>query len=215
MKHNKSGNKRRQLLKTAALTGGLAGVSGLTADKWVKPLVSSVVLPVHAQTSSNQRFIILGFNLFGSLNQDTSKSEGLMIANKIKDLFIPPVYAQVEESIPLTEIYLDQISETLFKCVITATLFTSVDEIDYLFASAILSGEIEVGEEAQLQGKGCVLGEEEPTSISITLLSVSLNNEATIQVMTDSGSELVTLQFAPNATEPEYILCEVNSIAEG
>lgn len=48
---NKSGNSRRRLLKGIAVGGGaIAGLKALP-EQWSRPVVNSVLLPVHAQTS--------------------------------------------------------------------------------------------------------------------------------------------------------------------
>ncbi len=44
-----SDDKRRQLVKGAAL-----GVGGITLTHWSRPVVESVVLPAHAQTTGPQ-----------------------------------------------------------------------------------------------------------------------------------------------------------------
>lgn len=46
----RSNNARRKLLK-GTIAGGAAIGTGLMADKWAKPVVNSVLMPAHAQTS--------------------------------------------------------------------------------------------------------------------------------------------------------------------
>lgn len=48
--HNPRGAARRRLLRAVGKSGGLA-IGGLLAANWIKPVVRSVLLPAHAQTS--------------------------------------------------------------------------------------------------------------------------------------------------------------------
>ena len=193
-------NKRRQLLKSAAMSGGVAGVGGLTTTKWVKPLVSAVVLPVHAQTTPGQRFIAIE-DVSGFVQlKSTSKNDGLMLAKKIKQLLISPAYA-VELESPL-QVYLEQLTETVFKLVIdlVATQFGVV------FISANYSGEVIIGVETDIEGISCQDGVIDPDSTTtVKLVSVSLGNEAKIEIF--DGELNLTLQFAPTAMPPEFVVC--------
>ena len=47
---SKKSMKRRKLVRTVATTGGVAA-TGFLGGAWVKPVVESVVLPAHAQTT--------------------------------------------------------------------------------------------------------------------------------------------------------------------
>ncbi len=48
-----SSNKRRQALKNIALGGGLISAASMAPQKWVRPVVDSVILPSHANTSDD------------------------------------------------------------------------------------------------------------------------------------------------------------------
>jgi len=49
--HPDSGSTRRRLLKTAVLGGAAAAALKLAPEQWSRPMVRSVTLPAHAQTS--------------------------------------------------------------------------------------------------------------------------------------------------------------------
>ena len=52
MKTEQEKDSRRRLLKHLASAGGAAiGVAAILPEKWVKPVVDAVVVPLHAQTS--------------------------------------------------------------------------------------------------------------------------------------------------------------------
>lgn len=55
---DKTTNKRRKFL--AGITTGAAAVGMASNGKWVKPVVESTVLPVHAQTSAAEAMTIQG-----------------------------------------------------------------------------------------------------------------------------------------------------------
>ena len=55
---DKATNKRRKFL--AGITSGAAAVGMASNGKWVKPVVESTVLPVHAQTSGGEAMLIEG-----------------------------------------------------------------------------------------------------------------------------------------------------------
>lgn len=51
MENKECNGKRRKLLKTIAAGSGAIFAGGLLPESWTKPVVNSVVLPAHAQTS--------------------------------------------------------------------------------------------------------------------------------------------------------------------
>lgn len=65
--------KRRKLLMTASLSSAV--ISTISITKWVKPVVSSVVLPAHGQTSADSgRNVILRFtDRVDSINPDPAR----------------------------------------------------------------------------------------------------------------------------------------------
>ncbi len=50
----KTSNARRKLLKSLATGGGVALTAKSLPEKWAKPVVDSVILPVHAQTTKEE-----------------------------------------------------------------------------------------------------------------------------------------------------------------
>ena len=47
----KSNEGRRRLIKKLAIGGGVATTASSMPTKWVKPVLDSVILPAHAQTT--------------------------------------------------------------------------------------------------------------------------------------------------------------------
>ncbi len=52
-KQKDTNSQRRKLLKTVAISGGVIGATQSMPEKWLKPVVDSVILPSHATTSDN------------------------------------------------------------------------------------------------------------------------------------------------------------------
>ncbi len=48
---------RRQATKKLLVGGGIAGATTLNANRWVKPVVDSTVLPAHAGASGNEEMV--------------------------------------------------------------------------------------------------------------------------------------------------------------
>ncbi|MEM7359667.1 MAG: hypothetical protein AAF431_11265 [Pseudomonadota bacterium] len=66
-------NKKRQTLKKVA---SVSAVAALMPTTWTKPILSSVVLPAHAQTSVSGRFTIQGSQLACLVSgPDTTRSD--------------------------------------------------------------------------------------------------------------------------------------------
>lgn len=74
---------RRRLLKSLMVGGSILTISRSLPEKWVRPVVESVVLPAHAQTSA----INGHFAGFANTGQVTAE------ATPILDLLAPRVYA--------------------------------------------------------------------------------------------------------------------------
>ena len=50
-------DSRRRLLKALSLGGAAAGLGQVLPERWVRPIVNSVVLPAHAQLSPGQQVV--------------------------------------------------------------------------------------------------------------------------------------------------------------
>lgn len=72
--HNPRGAARRRLLRAIGKSGGLA-IGSLLAANWVKPVVKSVMLPAHAQTSLGGCPI----EVFGSVQPSSSAPFSLSV----------------------------------------------------------------------------------------------------------------------------------------
>ncbi len=79
---------RRQAIKLMMATGGVV-TAAATSDKWLKPVVNSVVLPAHAQTSV--------FSPIGNFSSLISSPRGFAKRNRVLDLLVPNAVAQTTE----------------------------------------------------------------------------------------------------------------------
>lgn len=82
--NNNTRDPRRRLLKTIAAGGSAAGLAALPG-KWAKPVVASVILPAHAQTSPGCLGTLAncpsGYSYSGSDSYGTNKSFSPEITN--------------------------------------------------------------------------------------------------------------------------------------
>jgi len=70
-------NKNKSLVRRKlVLLTGVSGIAGLTADVWLKPVVNSVVLPVHAQTSMGPVMAVLEGVEDGEINTEFTVQAG-------------------------------------------------------------------------------------------------------------------------------------------
>lgn len=86
---------RRKLLKSALLGGGAAGAYFLAPEQWTRPVIESVTLPAHAQTS----VVTLGEGPWASGEplQDGSLPRDRTFAQRLSDFLVQPAAAGVEE----------------------------------------------------------------------------------------------------------------------
>ena len=92
---DKTSTKRRKLLKSVAAGGSTLVVAKVLPDQWARPVVESVMLPAHAQTSSSS-----AFGPFGSVGPIamTETEPSLQMAEQgfseeLLEFFIPAVQA--------------------------------------------------------------------------------------------------------------------------
>ncbi len=86
---------RRQLLKTLVAGGGVMASGKLLPDEWSRPVVESVLLPAHAQTTGDDSDDEVDYDgVFAFVNVDPvytpHEEEGIL------DMFAGPAHADVE-----------------------------------------------------------------------------------------------------------------------
>ena len=86
-------NSRRKLLKTAAASSGLAVAATALPVTWTKPVVDSILLPAHAQTSGAVVGGVYTAATVGITFKSNSNKTGVQYA--LLDSLISPVNAQV------------------------------------------------------------------------------------------------------------------------
>lgn len=92
---NRPATGRRKLLKSALLGGGAAGAWLLAPERWTRPVIESVTLPAHAQTSQ----VTLGDGPWATATpiQDGSLPRDRSFAQRLSDFFVQPAAAGVKE----------------------------------------------------------------------------------------------------------------------
>lgn len=80
-----SNNSRRKLLKSIAAGSGAVVAGRTLPDSWSRPVVDSIVLPAHAQTSAR---------IYGGLQVTDNESERNMFAEAL-DLVLPTAQADI------------------------------------------------------------------------------------------------------------------------
>lgn len=103
---------RRKLLKSALLGGGAAATSlYLAPERWTRPIIQSVTLPAHAQTSPDT----LGDGPWagdaGPL-EDVSLPRDRSFAQRLSDFLVQPAAAGIDEGDPCPSLFGICISRT-------------------------------------------------------------------------------------------------------
>lgn len=186
--------QRRKLLKLAAVSGSIAtgaGAGSLYADKWVKPVVNSILLPAHAQTTVGARFSFVG--------QDTTRlkqqNNGLMIATNAIDALIPQ--AQADSSIIIDEFYLEQLPNDRFRFMSLSTFTLDGD----IARSDFYDTELTLGVPTEITGIIC---DNKIASTTATIISVVPGGIAMLNIFKNQYS----LQSNPNAVPLFQVVCD-------
>ena len=128
---------RRKLLKTAIAGGGILGASHITMDKWLAPVIDSVVLPAHALTTDSTTqysFVDPDFEILpapGAIGAEIGMAGAMQnsasIASQIAEMLIPSAHAAVAIQAPPTrlELYLEKIEDNAYKFVLLLTAIES------------------------------------------------------------------------------------------
>jgi len=89
-------NGRRKLLKSALLGGGAAVAMYSAPERWTRPVIESVSLPAHAQTSLElgEGPWAGGSPLDGVMNTPV---RGRTLAGRVADILVPSAHALVQE----------------------------------------------------------------------------------------------------------------------
>lgn len=133
-KINKQGNLRRKLLKSAFVGSGILGTSHITMDKWLTPVIDSVMLPAHALTSpSSERYYYheehdihpAPAGAVGALlGMADSSQNKLSIANQLAEILFPSAHAAVAPQPTVAtrlEMYLEKVPDNTYKFVLLLT----------------------------------------------------------------------------------------------
>jgi len=92
---DKKGAGRRKLLKSVVAGGGAATVGKMLPDQWARPVVNSVMLPSHAQTSNSP---FGNFSRLGRFGMNESDEQDVKVADQgfseeLLEFFTPAAHA--------------------------------------------------------------------------------------------------------------------------
>lgn len=130
---------RRRLLKSIVAGGGVLATGKLLPENWARPVVQSVLLPAHAQTSPVS---FDGFFDTGELLGDAGGSQ----PGSILDMFVSPAHAQVAvcNTVSVSRIQINVSGGNAAICLTTFDASfpgsTSVNESTRELADAAISG---------------------------------------------------------------------------
>lgn len=209
-------NQRRKVLKTVVIGSGVLGAGQFTTGKWVKPVVDSVMLPAHAETTDDTGIIPgevgarysfidpsyapsengLGMQIPLAILESKSKPNAL--TQKLVDALIPSAYA-APSSLGQLELFLEITAAGVYRFV----LFLAFEpDMNYLYVfysdSTVTLGNNDV----MMSLCAADGGPSNPVVITInsvtpTMASVTLD------------SETFELLYDQNAVAPQNIACIV------
>jgi len=201
---------RRKALKNIALGGGVLGASQIGAEKWVKPVVDSIVLPAHAATTDSTGASsggvtpapLLRFSLSltevkpSEANTSIQAGKSRYIADQameqLQDLLVPS--AQAGEATTTEEFYLGQVAGSLYHFKYVRVQGGHSGGI--VFTNEV-EGDISIGQTVGMVESFCG---QPGRSYSVTLVSATAGGTAVLNMSRFRGD--LILNSAPNATPP-------------
>lgn len=124
-------SQRRKVLKSIVAGGGFAGTAAVAT--WTKPIVDTVVLPVHAQLSVLSRYSFVGSGppLTSIITGDSTQLYTRAEKNGWLDMLIPSAHA--DDSLELWQYLLIEVSPGNFKLKVLAEGVSDTCTIAFLF----------------------------------------------------------------------------------
>jgi len=98
---DKTSSSRRKLLKSVVAGGGAVTVAKMLPDQWARPVVDSVMLPSHAQTSFSAFGPFVSFGPF-VMNQPSVQLAEQGFSEELLEFFTPAAQAAVPEPTSVT-----------------------------------------------------------------------------------------------------------------
>lgn len=133
-KINSQGNLRRNLMKSIFIGGGILGTSHVKMDKWLTPVIDSVILPAHALTSDSgttrYSFVDPNFEIHpspGAVGAEIGAASVMQnnssISSQLAEMFVPSARAANAIQAPPTilELYLEKMTDNDYKFVLLLT----------------------------------------------------------------------------------------------
>jgi len=206
---------RRKILTRATLGSAALGISQLAPKTWIKPVVDSVLLPAHAQTTQNE--VIPGsqeeilVDSYSAVTRRMITNQASLPANgtgaqRLQDLFIPVANAIGVDTLPSEgtaieseEVYLSQIANDLYDFVY---VYTDVYASGAGVFSFILQGELRLGTPVTLKRFAC--GKAAGSSV---VLLTKINPGVSAHIDVNSGKRPIDLDHAPAASPPSVSSC--------
>ncbi len=197
-------NQRRKLLTSAVLGGSVLGATQALPEKWLKPVVSSVVLPAHAETTDTENLASEGELDKYFLAEDESQglrscSEAKQDTSVLKTLgaaLVSEAYANIPW---VYRHYLEHLGNNVYKYVHLATQGNEGSP----FAKMYVEGTLGVQNPKDLPTYNCG-GNSLLTTVEIS--NVTPGVEAEIKINDGCGGTYV-LPIAPAAVAPTNLDC--------
>ncbi len=218
-KSNRTNTQRRAILKSAAITSGVIGVSNLGSEKWMKPVINSVILPAHATTSTlltsgvlpgevGSRYLYseIGYSLNQNqlglavpLAMQGSTAPEAKFADKLLDLFVPTAMAELT-STGFLQLYLEITADGVFRFVFFLN-FQDPDSAAFVLFYA--------DSPVRLGSNSIPISLCDQQSSELVVIVNSLTATAANITLGETGGETFNLEYNQDSTPPENLVCNL------
>ncbi len=178
---------RRKLLKSILAGGGVAAAGRALPEQWTKPVVDSVLLPAHAQTTCGGITSYAGGVILNVVNGVVGADNGDL--EKLLDMVVPRAVAQ---GLPTTAT-----AQLCIECngdgTINVRVLFSVDDTITTLTPYFTGNNIPIGQQRTLsQQNSCPIG---PFAASIIVTSLAATAVGTLNLDVGNGEIVFTGGF--------------------
>lgn len=197
---------RRKLLKTVIAGGGILGASRITTDKWLTPVIDSVVLPAHALTTDSTTqysFVDPDFEIHpapgaigAQIGMVGTMQNSSSISAQLAEMLIPSAHAAnaIQSPPAILEMHLEKMSGDNYMFVISLKTELGDGVTLVLFGSGMVKPGDNIINAALCNG--------DPKGYPVILELVTEEN-----ALVFVGGEEYTLSAAPGAQAPIKQAC--------
>ncbi len=211
-KQKDTNSQRRKLLKTVAISGGVIGATQSMPEKWLKPVVDSVILPSHATTSDNSGSLAgneaitttpAPANKYYLQLDDTTRITGILneprepsLLEQISEGLVPSAHAAPSNYIE--RFFLEHLGGVLYHYVYQAT--GGLSGITY---EVFYEGDIEVGQTRRFARQRCFNADDYDSFVSLDNV-----DSGHAYITNDKRSKILPLNMGASA--PVFEPCVVS-----